>query len=90
MYRRYLMQNIYKIFSILTVKKSTNLPIVDKVIIQVIKEFVKVQKKTVVLFPVGGIPDNIKDVIIYKLKQNKRKNKIKVWVIYIIFLQIEH
>lgn len=72
MCREYLMQNIYKIFSILTVKKSTNLPIVDKVIIQVIKEFVKVQKKTVVLFPVGGIPDNIKDVIIYKLKQNKR------------------
>lgn len=72
MCRQYLMQNIYKIFSILTVKKSTNLPIVDKVIIQVIKEFVKVQKKTVVLFPVGGIPDNIKDVIIYKLKQNKR------------------
>ena len=67
------MQNIYKIFSILSgKKKSTNLPIVDKMIIQVIKEFVKVQKKTLVLFPVGGIPDNMREVIIYKLKQEKK------------------
>lgn len=80
------MQNICKIFSILTgkKKKSTDLPIVDRVIIQVIKEFVKVQKKTVVLFPVGGIPDNIKDVIIYKLKQNEiKQNQSLGYVNYI-------
>ena len=51
-------------------------------IIQVIKEFVKVQKKTVVLFPVGGIPDNIKDVIIYRLKQNKIKSKFGLRKLY--------
>ena len=60
----------------------TNLPIVDRMITQVIKEFVKVQKKTVVLFPVGGIPDNIKDVIIYRLKQNKIKSKFGLRKLY--------
>lgn len=55
----------------------------DRVIIQVIKEFVKVQKTTVVLFPVGGIPDNIKDVIIYKLKQEIKQRQSLGYVNYI-------
>lgn len=63
------MQNIYKIFNILSGKgKAQYLPIVDTIIVQVINEFLKVQLRALVLFPMGSISNNMREVIVYKLK----------------------
>lgn len=43
----------------------------------VMKEFQKVQKEALVLFPKEGIPDNMREVIIYKLRE-KTKTKFGV------------
>lgn len=34
----------------------------------IMKEFLNIQKEVPVLFPRGGIPDNMRDAIIYKLR----------------------
>lgn len=43
----------------------------------VMKEFLKVQKEALVLFLREGIPDNMREVIIYKLRE-KTKTKFGV------------
>lgn len=47
----------------------------------IMKEFPKFQKEVPVLFPRSGIPDNMRDAIIYKLREKNKKTKTKCGVV---------